>query len=483
MKGFLLCIVLLLNVFLLPAQNDCYGELRAMGLRFLERQHYKEAINHFFAARYCLNKPAKDDLDDLIKQTQDRWVKALNDARLQARRLAAKADTLQSYLEGDKTYAIFLQTGKEKFKIGDFQSALQDFAIARFTKENREILGWINQVWQAMRAEWLTQQGHLDSAFVAYAKVNFLDSTDFRTQRLMQIQSSRTQWRRALGSRKLSAIDALDASGDEANGLFLYFFPKEIQGLSSIKSLKISKNHLLEMQPENWELLTKLSILLYLDLSENDLAEISVQNWQFLAKLNRLETLDLSYNQLNTIPAEVFQLTHLEELRLRGNQLIEMPDAIQKLNNLEILDLSENQMNELSTGIGSLVNLKILDLAGNKLSKLPLEMARLQRLEALDLSANGLFEIPESVAQLNNLKHLNLSHNDLYQLSPIIAHLSNLETLDLSYNQLSQLPDERWDFLGKLSNLQELTLLFNRLSAKDIEYIKHLLSAKCEIKY
>ncbi|MBK7871612.1 MAG: hypothetical protein IPJ74_13535 [Saprospiraceae bacterium] len=282
MKEFLLCIVLLSCAFGLPAQNDCYGELRAMGLRFLERQHYKDAINHFFAARYCLNKPAKDDLDELIKQTQDRWVKALNDARLKAQRLAAKADTLQSYLEGDKTYAFFLQSGKEKFKTGDFQSALQDFAIARFTKENKEILRWINQVWQAMRAEWLTQQGHLDSAFVAYAKVNFLDSTDFRTQRLMQIQSSRTQWQRALGSRKLSAIDSLYLSGDEANALFLYFFPKEIQGLSNIKRLKISKNRLLEAQAENWQLLTKLSTLSYLDLSDNELEDISAQNWQFL---------------------------------------------------------------------------------------------------------------------------------------------------------------------------------------------------------
>ncbi len=66
--------------------QSCYADLRAKGLRRLNSKNYAEAIDIFFRTRYCPDKPTKDDLDALIKKTQDAWVQELDNARREAER-------------------------------------------------------------------------------------------------------------------------------------------------------------------------------------------------------------------------------------------------------------------------------------------------------------------------------------------------------------------------------------------------------------
>ncbi len=80
----LLCF--LATLLIAQETQSCYAELRAKGLRRLNSKIYAEAIDIFFRTRYCPDKPAKDDLDDLIKKTQDAWVQELEDARREAER-------------------------------------------------------------------------------------------------------------------------------------------------------------------------------------------------------------------------------------------------------------------------------------------------------------------------------------------------------------------------------------------------------------
>lgn len=64
----------------LHAQKNCYTDLRARGNQLLKAKDYRRAIDKYFAARYCPDKPAKEDLDELIKTTQDQWVNELDQA-------------------------------------------------------------------------------------------------------------------------------------------------------------------------------------------------------------------------------------------------------------------------------------------------------------------------------------------------------------------------------------------------------------------
>lgn len=91
---------LIINI--ITAQKDCYTDLRARGVQLLKAKDYRRSIDKFFAARYCPDKPAKEDLDELIKKAQDAWVAELDNARkdaeLQKQRAEASLDRVNQAL-------------------------------------------------------------------------------------------------------------------------------------------------------------------------------------------------------------------------------------------------------------------------------------------------------------------------------------------------------------------------------------------------
>lgn len=89
---FLFLIFQYLNIPIF-AQESCYKELRTRGTQLQKAKDYRRAIDQFFAARYCPDKPGKDDLDDLIKKTQDAWVLELDKARKDAEVQRQRAET------------------------------------------------------------------------------------------------------------------------------------------------------------------------------------------------------------------------------------------------------------------------------------------------------------------------------------------------------------------------------------------------------
>ncbi|MBK7874024.1 MAG: WG repeat-containing protein [Saprospiraceae bacterium] len=105
MKSFIIllsCLLCISSIIFAQNTKSCYTELRREGLRYVSRKDYPKAINSFFAARYCLDKPAKDEL---IKNTQNEWVKALNNA-------LAKSDSLIAYFGFTQDRAWAYKNGK-----------------------------------------------------------------------------------------------------------------------------------------------------------------------------------------------------------------------------------------------------------------------------------------------------------------------------------------------------------------------------------
>lgn len=72
---------ILLGAWGLTAQN-CYDKFRGEGIDFMEKKHdYATAINRFWAAMIsCTDGPQNNDLSELIKDAQTRWVRDLENA-------------------------------------------------------------------------------------------------------------------------------------------------------------------------------------------------------------------------------------------------------------------------------------------------------------------------------------------------------------------------------------------------------------------
>ena len=113
-----------------------------------------------------------------------------------------------------------------------------------------------------------------------------------------------------------------------------------------------------------------------------------------LGGLTALRTLNLSWNKLlGAIPAELGSLTELRSLDLSRNRLTGgIPSALGGLTKLEHLTLSQNFLDgSIPAGLGGLANLEGLYLYQNRLTEsIPPELENLSSLTALFLGENEL---------------------------------------------------------------------------------------------
>ncbi|KAL4138707.1 hypothetical protein PRIC2_002211 [Phytophthora ramorum] len=184
----------------------------------------------------------------------------------------------------------------------------------------------------------------------------------------------------------------------------------EIAALTSVTSIKLTKNAL-QVLPEGF------------------------------FELQTLTYLDLSHNQLEQDLSEGFgALTGLKELILSGNKLSRLPDSIAILGNLEILHIEENALTTLPERIGNLNKLHVLTAHTNQLTTLPSSFAALRNMQNLDLKKNRLESTSESLAALSRLKFLDLRQNKLV-VFPELPEGAALDQVFLGYNTLSAIDE------------------------------------------
>lgn len=364
MKALSLLLLLTLSALTLTAQTNCYSDLRKKGLAYLHQKNYREAINIFFRARYCpdAERDAITKLDDLIKQAQDAWVQALDDARYEAEalrdqaqqaldratqqkiraesaeqealRLAANADTLRTYLLGDSTYQVFLRNGISKLRDGNYEEAKYDFAVARFTNETAEAKAWLQQARFGLDAERFISLGDLEKAYFAFEQMNPLDSNDHRAIRLDQLRITLHNFQKVTRNNDPQTVQSLQ--------LQCYFIPREINAFRQLRTLDLSYNQFTGIfLSEGWMWLSRLESLENLRLNYNTLAEYPAA----LDKIATLKRLDLSYNYLS---APVIANANLEYLNLRNNALLDTTkadwDFLANLPKLRELDVRGNNL-------------------------------------------------------------------------------------------------------------------------------------------
>lgn len=282
----------------------------------------------------------------------------------------------------------------------------------------------------------------------------------------------------------------------------------ELGNMSSLESIWVSGNNLIDEIPESF---TRLSRLTDLDVSNNKLAG-TIRSWIFQltslvqidcfnnsftgelipgwSNLTALRRFDGSMNKFTgTIPDELTQLP-LESLNLYHNQLEGLlPENIAMSPNLFELRIFNNRLiGSLPSQLGKNSPLETIDVTGNSFSgRIPesiCEKGVLEELILLDNMFSG--NIPESLVKCRSLSRVRLGNNrlsgevpvglwglphvyllDLHQnsfsgnISHMISGASNLSTLMIAKNQFSgSIPNE----VGLVGNLIEFSANGNRLS-------------------
>lgn len=165
-------------------------------------------------------------------------------------------------------------------------------------------------------------------------------------------------------------------------------------------------------------------------------------------RLANIRTLDLSKNALVQLNPEISKLTKIKLLNLESNKLTPGTLApISKLANLQNLSVGNNVLGKPTAQSKNAAplpdnlpkSLKYIKLNANFLSTVPKPIlsSTLIKLEKLDLSSNHLASIPQEISNLKNLHEINLDQNSIVGLPEEIGQLQKLKVLSLRANQIA----------------------------------------------
>lgn len=204
--------------------------------------------------------------------------------------------------------------------------------------------------------------------------------------------------------------------------------PKEMELLSKLTYLDLSRNTLTELSDELCQL-TNLQVLI---LSGNEITTISKN----LSSLSALTKLDLSNNKISGTFVPNGALKSVQILVLTNNQISDIESSLFNNSSLQELYLERNSLTTLTSAIGYLQELIILKLAENHLTSLPENIGSCEKLQHLEIQQNQLTALPDSLGLLPALLNLNAKSNLLTSLGANIGTLQKIQSIDLSHNQL-----------------------------------------------
>ncbi|KAI7984293.1 TMV resistance protein N [Camellia lanceoleosa] len=253
------------------------------------------------------------------------------------------------------------------------------------------------------------------------------------------------------------------------------FIGFSLQGLRSLKTLKIANMSYLPSEIES------LVTLTHLDLSGSKFLRTLPDSIYNLTRLQRLDMKNCNVSYLSSDIGNLISLTHLD---LNGNDLRTLPDSIGNLTHLQILDMAYCNLSNLSSEIGNLVSLTDLDLTGNDLCALPDSIGNLTRLQLLNMEGCNVSHLPSEIWSLISLRELDLGENNLRSLPDSIGNLTCLTILAILDCNVSYLPSE----IGSLISLERLFLDRNNLcklpdSIGNLTHLECLSMTNCNVSH
>ncbi|CAL1299286.1 unnamed protein product [Larinioides sclopetarius] len=230
------------------------------------------------------------------------------------------------------------------------------------------------------------------------------------------------------------------------NVTLLTFPPESLSQLSSLISLRLPENELLQLAHRDLRGAGKLK---YLSLAGNKLTHVERGSFPII-----LVTLSLSNNWLRTLNKSIRNLVNLEWLFLNNNRLLNLEGELDGLRNLRKLNLAKNSLRHIGRSFRDLINLQELYLQFNSIHQLGTSLHNLSQVRNLNLSMNRLVILNYSDFEgLESLETLDLSGNRINALNGAFHSLINLRRLDLTHNRLRNL------FFTEISHLTNLSIL------------------------
>lgn len=155
-------------------------------------------------------------------------------------------------------------------------------------------------------------------------------------------------------------------------------------------------------------------------------------------------------NLMDSIPNEIFELSHLEHLDIRENEIHHLPDDFKALQNLRFIDLRFNNIESLPNGFSKLIQLEKLYLGHNSIRSIPQVIESLIKLNLLDMSENQITDGCDYLIKTPHLKNIYLNNN-LIKHFPFDQLINNqLNELALIDNPLSNKPQTINNKVAKL---------------------------------
>ncbi|TYH82243.1 hypothetical protein ES332_D02G045900v1 [Gossypium tomentosum] len=259
---------------------------------------------------------------------------------------------------------------------------------------------------------------------------------------------------------RLTNLEELDLSFNLFRNNTISF----LQGLSSLKSLTLSDNHL--QGSLDIERLSNLTNLKKLDLSGNQIESFqSFKDGGRKLELTHLEELNLDYNHFNTsVFASLNKLSNLKSLSISGNGLkgsIDMKD-LEAFINLRELDMRNNELKDLVihqdisrnhfqiplsfAPFANLSNLKVLLGDENKMVMEPSFYTSVPKFQLAIISLSKCItsqqpnlELPTFLYYQYDLRCVDLSHNNFSGTVPtwLLENNTKLEDLILKGNSFT----------------------------------------------
>ncbi|CAJ0928796.1 unnamed protein product, partial [Mesorhabditis belari] len=252
---------------------------------------------------------------------------------------------------------------------------------------------------------------------------------------------------------RTSQIQKLDLSSNDLSNLP----DRSFSHLSSLISLKISKNKLIKFSPNTWNGLISLQ---YLDLSRNQLSHL--QSLSFSA-IPLLQNLSLAENKISKMDDGVFfGVEKLLMVNLSRNHVHNISGSLHfGLQELHTLDLSHNSISWLDAiAWQNVAELRVLNLDWNRLHSLPSgAFSKLRKLQSLTLSGNSIEILHKTaLSGLDHLRILDLSSNNLAVCVEDGAFLYNtslpfLKELRFTNNNLKLIPARAFERFPALEAL------------------------------
>lgn len=325
------------------------------------------------------------------------------------------------------------------------------------------------------------------------ARVQWLDLKDnniqnipnleqFTALEVLELSRNRISQISATAFKKLTRLKYLDLSHNLFTNLAQINPRILLQNLASLKTLKLSDNHLTTFTGYDNQMSIASYSLEDLQLSSCGIVRV---DGKALMGFKRLQNLDLSSNRIKWLndlssstlisldvsycdidsmnPNALHNLPSLTTLKLSGNTQFAVNHGNLTSKSLQVFEAAHCSLT--TPGLYGFPNLTFSNLRGNKIVTLE-EKTFLKNkfLVELDLSANEIKDIhPQAFIGARALAFVNLSGNSLQGSLPSNTFSTNynLKTLDLSVNRLQS--------VGNLSILMLENLDLSQCQIKDIE--------------